>query len=150
MAVKNAVYQVDNGNEFDEIHFKTNASQVYCDNGETVEVNFEKKVNKSIIKYTATLLNGWTNREYYQSAKYYKDDMDIVHLEGVVNGGSSGIIFNLPEGFRPKDQILFPTVCFVGSAVTPLFLIVKSDGNVEINDYRSGMNSFPINLTFKI
>lgn len=37
MAIKNAIYQVDNGADFDEIHFKTNAKQVYMSNGATVE-----------------------------------------------------------------------------------------------------------------
>lgn len=38
MAVKNAIYQVDNGSGFDEIHFKTKAAQVLCENGNDVEV----------------------------------------------------------------------------------------------------------------
>ncbi len=35
--IKNAVYKVDNGTDFDEIHFKTKASQVFCSDGKTVE-----------------------------------------------------------------------------------------------------------------
>lgn len=35
--IKNAVYKVDNGTDFDEIHFKTKAAQVFCNDGKTVE-----------------------------------------------------------------------------------------------------------------
>lgn len=49
--IKNAVYKVDNGTDFDEIHFKTKAEQVVCNDGKTVEVrlteviaNLDKKV----------------------------------------------------------------------------------------------------------
>ncbi|WP_268871539.1 hypothetical protein [Clostridium culturomicium] len=38
MAVKNAIYQVDNGSGFDEIHFKTKAAQVMMANGKIAEV----------------------------------------------------------------------------------------------------------------
>lgn len=37
MAIKNAIYQVDNGTDFDEIHFKTNSKNVYMTSGLTVE-----------------------------------------------------------------------------------------------------------------
>ncbi|MBB6622227.1 hypothetical protein H7E67_02170 [Clostridium gasigenes] len=37
MAIKNAIYQVDNGADFDEIYFKTTAAQVFCADGKTVE-----------------------------------------------------------------------------------------------------------------
>lgn len=28
--IKNAIYKIDNGTDFDEIHFKTNSDQVMC------------------------------------------------------------------------------------------------------------------------
>ena len=36
MAIKKAIYQVDNGTDFDEIHFKTSAEQVYLASGANV------------------------------------------------------------------------------------------------------------------
>ena len=36
MAIKKAIYQVDNGTDFDEIHFKTSAEQVYLTSGANV------------------------------------------------------------------------------------------------------------------
>ena len=56
MAVKNAIYQVDNGSGFDEIHFKTKAAQVMMANGKTAEVEIADILNKLT---TADLSNKW-------------------------------------------------------------------------------------------
>ena len=55
MAIKNAIYQVDNGTDFDEIHFKTNSKNVYMSNGLTVEdcvVSLQNEIgtNKSTLQ----------------------------------------------------------------------------------------------------
>lgn len=60
--VKNAIYKVDNGVDFDEIYFKTKAAQVFCNDGKTVESQLAEIVNgfaniKSENGYTK-LLNG--------------------------------------------------------------------------------------------
>ncbi|MEG0297690.1 MAG: hypothetical protein RR620_13300 [Clostridium sp.] len=47
MAIKNAVYKVDNGSDFDEIHFKTNADQVISKDGKTVEKALDETFKKS-------------------------------------------------------------------------------------------------------
>ena len=39
-------------------------------------------------------------------AGFYKDAFGIVHLEGFVKKGSSGIIFTLPAGYRPASGTL--------------------------------------------
>lgn len=51
--IKNAVYKVDNGTDFDEIHFKTKASQVFCNDGKTVESQLAEIMNE------ANLNAGW-------------------------------------------------------------------------------------------
>lgn len=47
MAVKDAVYLVDNGTGFDEFHFKTKAAQVICKDNRSVEVNLSEKAKKT-------------------------------------------------------------------------------------------------------
>lgn len=44
--IKNAIYRVDNGSDFDEIHFKTNSNQVVFDDGET----FQQKLDSGTLK----------------------------------------------------------------------------------------------------
>lgn len=56
MAIKNAIYQVDNGNGFDEIHFKTKAEQVYCKDGKTVEVSLGEKAGKEALENGSILV----------------------------------------------------------------------------------------------
>lgn len=47
--IKNAVYKVDNGVDFDEIHFKTKASQVFCNDGKTVESQLADMMNGTVM-----------------------------------------------------------------------------------------------------
>lgn len=81
MAVKNAIYQVDNGNGFDEIHFRTKASQVIFSDGKTAEdkVNFIM-ANKSEINQTLKQINGWEK----------DNNTGLVEQWGYIYGLSSG------------------------------------------------------------
>lgn len=54
MAVKKAIYQVDNGSGFDEIHFKTTAEQVICKDGKSVETSLGEITNEAL-----NGANGW-------------------------------------------------------------------------------------------
>lgn len=66
-------------------------------------------------KIAPTLQNGWVNfnEAYYESASYWKDKCGVVHLSGMIKGGtiSAGtLLFVLPEGYRPRKQEAFATV----------------------------------------
>ena len=55
MAIKKAIYQIDNGANFDEIHFKTSAEQVYMPDGSDVKTSIlslqnELSTNKSTLQ----------------------------------------------------------------------------------------------------
>jgi hypothetical protein len=49
-------------------------------------------------------LNGWSNYGLgFAPARFYVDVSGVVHLEGVVQGGTaSSNVFRLPTGFRPR------------------------------------------------
>ncbi len=68
MAIKNAVYKVDNGTDFDEIHFKTKAAQVFKDDGKTLQDFFNSggTVNGSV-NFSGSLLVGNNNIVAYGS-----------------------------------------------------------------------------------
>jgi hypothetical protein len=52
--------------------------------------------------------NSWNNYGgEWNTAKFYKGKDSRVYLEGVVNGGSSNVIFTLPVGYRPASRIFF-------------------------------------------
>ena len=69
----------------------------------------------STASWTAfTLLNSWTNYTgagYNAPASYYIDAIGIVHLRGVVKGGTiTTVIANLPVGYRPEYYVNIPVV----------------------------------------
>lgn len=61
--IKNAVYKVDNGTDFDEIHFKTKAAQVFCNDGKTVESQLAEintnvsSLQKKAIRISSRVIN---------------------------------------------------------------------------------------------
>jgi hypothetical protein len=73
--------------------------------------------------------NSWANIPAegplsFDSAAFYKDQEGIVHLRGIVKGGTSSIIFHLPPGYRPATgKVIFRlTLC--------------SGGGCAVNDVR--------------
>ena len=59
-----------------------------------------------------TLLNSWVNfGAPFNSVGYYKDPFGIVHLRGMLKSGVAGsTMFNLPVGYRPQAQEVFPSI----------------------------------------
>lgn len=55
--------------------------------------------------------NGWANFAGYQVARFWKDPMDLIHLEGVIALGTVGAAaFTLPAGYRPGIAVMFGTI----------------------------------------
>lgn len=67
--IKNAVYKVDNGTDFDEIHFKTKAAQVFCNDGKTVESQLAEMIPTSQGVWTPYLYNGANGQGAVQKNK---------------------------------------------------------------------------------
>lgn len=87
-----------------------------------------------------SLLNSWNNAAGYGSTSYWIDSCGIVHLSGVVSGGtaSSGTtLFVLPEGYRPEATELFDTIK------------VQTDGAVQLAQAFSGANLSLCGITFR-
>jgi len=85
-----------------------------------------------------TLLNGWVNYgSGYAAASYWKDAFGVVHLEGLLAGGATGVgtgLFQLPVGYRPPARMLFSA-----GSTTMGRADVDSIGLVT---FHSGSNSF--------
>jgi hypothetical protein len=77
-----------------------------------------------------TYENGWASypkADGFGLARYYKDTVGIVHLEGVIyGGGGNNYAFRLPKGYRPL--------------VTHAFVVAATTGNsfVDVDVYPSG------------
>jgi hypothetical protein len=96
-------------------------------NNEAVKAKLNELIallnNKETLDSTwvsAVLENGWTNfnANSYPIARYKKDSLGFVCLEGFVAGtlSTTSTVFTLPVGYRPTKTIYFSTVCSVGSS----------------------------------
>ena len=106
-----------------------------------------KFLQESII--SPALKNSWTNYSTaYQGAGYWKDKCDVVHLCGLIKGGttvSDTVIFTLPLGYRPA----LPEKFLVVSNNAICVIDVRATGDVVI---KTGANSSMLSLsgiTFK-
>lgn len=89
-----------------------------------------------------TLLNGWINfGAPLDTAGYYKDDLGIVHIKGIIKSGTATIntpLLNLPAGYRPLTTQLKGTVSndlfgyFQIAANGNLLIIVGSNASFSI------------------
>ena len=95
-------------------------------------------------RQTPTLLNSWVDYgSGYESASYWKDKCDVVHLSGLVKSGTTTdgtAIFTLPEGYRPRASEKFITVSLNAICVIDIY----SSGNVTI---RTGADSGWLSLS---
>lgn len=97
---------------------------------------------------TPSLSNSWTDfGSGYQGARYCKDALGWVHVEGLVKDGSpdTATIFTLPAGYRPAGSLIFASWNASGAAR----ITVGSDGQVSCNT--GGGSSFQgINCSFYV
>lgn len=92
-------------------------------------VNFHRALIPVGTSGAAPFANGWGNfGASYAPAAYWKDENGIVHLEGLIKGGSLGIAaFVLPPGYRPDNDRIFPAY----SNNTFGTIQVTTDGSVQ-------------------
>ena len=75
-------------------------------------------------------LNGWANFEdCYENIEIFKNRDGLVTINGFIKGDYSKIIFKLPEGWKPKKQLIF-SVC---SDNTARRLDINSNGELFLN-----------------
>lgn len=76
--------------------------------------------------------NSWVNFSAgWQSARFWKDPMGVVHLEGLIKSGTPGstsVAFTLPAGYRPSLDL----TCATYSAAGVGRITVKASGDVVV------------------
>ncbi|MNI57151.1 hypothetical protein D3C73_1121930 [compost metagenome] len=116
----------------------------------------QKKAEKDAPGWiTPTLLNGWAafNADVYPSARFYKDSMGIVHLDGIIAGGvvtGGSNIFVLPIGYRPKSRMLVTVP--VSLSESPFYaeahLIISFSGVIQIYNCPGNLYLSLSNISF--
>ncbi|MBB6674502.1 hypothetical protein [Cohnella nanjingensis] len=82
-----------------------------------------------------TLLNGWVNESYFSSVGYYKDDLGIVHLRGLIKAGnteSGKVLLRLPKGYIPAASTALPVISSDGMSAYAGTLNIFTDGTLNI------------------
>lgn len=112
---KKATYKVDNGTDFDEIHFKTSAEQVYLADG----TNLQKVVpslcstTKSNIAIAGSLAfaSGYTNAIHLSKDGIVTINFGVRYHIANSNGLVTGqTLFTLPTNLRPKQGVIIPAL----------------------------------------
>ncbi len=83
-------------------------------------------------------LHGWTNAgSSWQTAAFFKDQEGIVHLKGLVSGGTDSHAFDLPAGYRPPKNAVFPSTTGLASASPGTWVIIQPSGSVYLGEEAS-------------
>jgi hypothetical protein len=91
---------------------------------------------------TPTFENSWADfGGVYQTARYWKDDYGVVHLEGLIaNGTVNATMFTLPTGYRPSSEVI--VLSSINGTAGRLF--IKADGSV---DHADGASNASVSLS---
>nr|WP_145403479.1 hypothetical protein [Paenibacillus xylanexedens] len=120
------------------------------ENTTRISVLESKKAEKDSTAWiTPTLLNGWTlSSNGVFPAQYYKDSLSIVHVNGIVTGGTTDtVVFKLPVGYRPKTTHRISTLIMSGTTVLIAYLDVKASGDVAAV-FPTQSTHLPLSLSF--
>jgi hypothetical protein len=81
-----------------------------------------------------SLVNDWTDTGGGNAvAGYWKDALGIVHIQGMITGGSTSTAFTLPSGYRPPANVSFQGGNNIAITSAGVFLIQTGNTNVPIN-----------------
>lgn len=120
MAIKDAIYQVDNGSGFDEIHFKTKAKQVICQNGKTAEQVLSEKGTKRGALHS---INGW-ERDY---------DTGMIEQWGYgYCAGTNGNIITLPISYSDNNYSIILTPYYTGANIPKIKVVGVTNVNFTV------------------
>ncbi|MED0680726.1 hypothetical protein P4T20_15780 [Aneurinibacillus thermoaerophilus] len=109
-------------------------SQDIADLATRVSVIEATKANKQQGQWIpAVLLNGWVNcGGSFATAAYRKDEFGFIHLKGSIKSGAMpSTAFKLPQGYRPKEYLKFPTI---SSGFVLANVDVSGTGDVYVNN----------------
>jgi hypothetical protein len=91
--------------------------------------------------------NGANNfGEGFSTAAFFLDREGIVHLKGTVTAPTFAVIFTLPDGYRPSQQLFIPTVAT--SVASSIF--IQPNGDVQVRGGPGATNNYTLDsITFR-
>jgi hypothetical protein len=82
----------------------------------------------------------------FSTAAFFIDHEGVVHLKGTVTASTFSVIFTLPDGYRPSQQLFIPTqATSVASAI-----YIYPNGEVEVRGGPAATNNYALDtITFR-
>jgi hypothetical protein len=113
----------------------------------TSKIVYAPTYNKTTVWTAANLGGAWSNTGTpYATAKYFKDGMKTVFIEGVVTGGVAGsTILTLPLGMRPLNRIAFIT----GNVTTGSTALIWVDPDGSVIHIAGTTSNISLSFQFK-
>lgn len=107
-------------------------------NASAVSVLMNKKADKDAPGWiTPTLLNGWASRNtgYDAPLSYRKIDGLGVQVRGIIQLGTTGTVFFLPDGYRPEKTHFCNVMGYMQSQASYIYpyITVTPDGDFRID-----------------
>jgi hypothetical protein len=92
--------------------YETDTALVYVYSGSAWVKVLQQKSTQATGWTNATYTNSWTSYgSTFSAARYIKDDLGVVHLDGLIAGGTIGAAaFTLPAGYRPAYQQIYAAI----------------------------------------
>jgi len=89
--------------------------------------------------------NSWVNVPpsglSFETAAFYMDHEGIVHLKGLVKGGSTSVIFHLPPGYRPANGRVLARIalCGEGACTDPVGLMFIAGSGISVPGFEGAV-----------
>ena len=97
----------------------------------------------------ASLVNSWANTGGGFNFARYRLEVDCVRLSGNINAGSNNTVaFILPVGYRPANGVNL--VCWNSGGNDTTFIMISTNGNVEVSSFGTIGNISLEGLTFPL
>jgi len=109
----------------------TSSSEIIASSANAVKQLNDSKANKAQENWiTGTPAGSWRNANPELPFQYRKDEFGIVHLRGVLTGGTAGnSCFQLPDGYRAQSgELIIPVIAVSGATLRGITLLKIGTG----------------------
>jgi hypothetical protein len=84
--------------------------------------------------------------EGFSTAAFFKDHENIVHLKGTVTANIFTVIFTLPAGYRPSQELFMPTIATTAASA----ILIKPNGDIQVRGGPGTTNNYTLDsITFR-
>ncbi|WP_313150784.1 phage tail-collar fiber domain-containing protein [Lysinibacillus capsici] len=132
----------------------TSSSEIIAASANAVKQLNDSKANKAQENWiTGTPAGSWRNANPEFPFQYRKDEFGIVHLRGVLTGGTAGnSCFQLPEGYRAQSgELIIPVIAISGATLRGItFMKIGTGGWTNLSTGFASDTFYYFDSTIKV